>query len=263
MSYTITVKGNIFVKEGIHYAQGWGAMGIASLDLGDNCFESIESKPIAYNVISHTIDSDLVIDKESRLTPYATYCAEGGLAVASGKLCPFVDVSCTPGYYPAIRYYHQNMGEIRQSLCDEVGARVEDAFLRGLYISVFSIFELFLCDYLLCGIFNVEGCYERALVTFNIENAIDPDMTEKRIMEIVNSKVFHRFDKISILFESILNRALPISNEEFKVELGKRNDLVHRFVFTKEDHMNIVSVTREEVEELINKFNKIVDRLGG
>lgn len=262
MSYTITVKGRIIVKEGLHYAQGWGAKGIASLDNGDNCFESIESKPIAYDVISHSIDSDLIIDKESRLTPYATYCAEGGLAVASGKLCPNVDVSCTPGYYPAIRYYHQNIGEIRRSLCTEVPVRVEDAFLRGLYISVFSVFELFLCDYLLCGIFNVEGCYERAVVRFNKGKADDPDRTERKIMKSVNKEVFHRFDDVKDIFEEVLNKVLPISNEEFKIELDKRNDLVHRFVFAKENHMNIVSVTREEVEVLICKFNSIVERLG-
>lgn len=262
MSYTITVKGSIIVKEGIHYAQGWGAMGIASLGTGDDCFESIESKPIAYNVISHTIDSDLVIDKESRLTPYATYCAEGGLAVASGMLCPNVDVSCTPGYYPAIRYYHQNMGEIRRSLCAEVGVRVEDAFLRGLYISVFSVFELFLCDYLLCGIFNVEGCFERALVELKVEKEVGPELLEKRLMEKVNSQVFHRFKDVKVLFKKILKKHLTISKKELQKELDKRNDLVHRYVFTKENHMNIISVSREEVENLINKFNRIVDSLG-
>lgn len=261
-SYTITVKGNIKVKDGYHYAQGWAAGGIASLATDDDpCYEQIESKSFAYNDISHCIDGDLILDHNIRLTPYAIYSAEGGVAACSGPFGMMGDVNACSGFYPAVHYYNVNMGDIKRLLEVKVDERVGDVLYRGMYIQAFSVLELFLCDYLLCGIFNIDGCFEKAIKRFNLNRMSNQDKIETKIIEKLNEQVYHRFKAINELYEEILDKKLPDTGQLSKM-CKLRHDLVHRYVFTKKNHMNIISVTKRDICKLITECDKFVSRLG-
>ena len=261
-SYTITVKGHIKVKAGYHYAQGWSAHGIASLATDDDpCYEQFESKPFAYNDISHCIEGDLILDRNVRLTPYANYSAEGGVAVCPGPLGMMGDVNACSGFYPAVHYYNVNMGDIKRLLEVKTDEKVVDALYRGMYIQAFSVLELFLCDYLLCGIFNDDCCYENAIKNYKLNSISNQDEIETTIIKRVNEEVFHRFNHVMGLYERILNKKLPDTGLLSKMcEL--RHDLVHRYVFTKNNHMNIISVTKRDISKLITECDKFVARLG-
>jgi len=261
-SYNIIVKGNIKVKDGYHYAQGWAACGIASLATNDDpCYEQIESKPFSYNDISHCIEGDLILDRNSRLTPYASYCAEGGVAVYSRRLGLLGGVSACSGYYPAVYYYNVNMGDIKKLLEVQIDANFEDVLYRGMYIQAFSVLELFLCDYLLCGIFNIDGCYEKAIEKLHLGRMSNQERIQTSIIERLNEQVYHRFNYVKELYESILDKELPDTGQLSKM-CKLRHDLVHRYVFTRKNHMNIISVTKRDICKLITECDKLVARLG-
>lgn len=261
-SYTITVKGHIKVKDGYHYAQGWAAGGIASLATDDDpCYEHIESKAFVYNDISHCIEGDLILDRNVRLTPYACYSAEGGVAVCSGPFGMMGDVNACSGFYPAVHYYRVNMGDIKRLLEVKTDERVVDVLYRGMYIQAFSVLELFLCDYLLCGIFNIDGCYEKAIKHYKLDSIINQEEIETRIIEKVNKQVYHRFNDVRDLYEGILDKKLPDTGQLSRMR-NVRHDLVHRYVFTTKNHMDIISVTKSDLCKLIAECDKFVSRLG-
>ena len=82
--FVIRVKGNIKIKEGIHYTQGCGAFGIGSLE---QCSEMdmligtghlVKSDQFVFNENEQSVDSDLIVDRNTRLIPYAYYVADKG-----------------------------------------------------------------------------------------------------------------------------------------------------------------------------------------
>ena len=261
-SYIIKVKGNIQAKDGFHYAQGWAARAIASLARVDGpCYEHIESKPFVYNDISHCVDGDLILDHNSRLTPYAYYSAEGGVGVCSGPFGMMGDINACSGFYPAVHYYNVNMGDIKRLLEVKTDETVVDVLYRGMYIQEFSVLELFLCDYLLCGIFNIDGCYEKAIEKLHLSRMSNQERIQTRIIEKLNEQVYHRFNDVRDLYESILDKILPDTGQLSKMR-ELRHNLVHRYVFTRKNHMNIISVTKRDLCKLITECDKFVARLG-
>ena len=53
--------------------------------------------------------------------------------------------------------------EIRNGLNILVEEKIRDLYLNGIYIEAFSVLELFLCDFLMCGVFFKETYYQNAL----------------------------------------------------------------------------------------------------
>ena len=262
-NFVIKVKGKIIIKEGIHFIQGCGACGISSLEqysemnmlIGTG--HLVESASFDFNEEDQTVDSDLIVDRNIRLVPYACYVAEKGLVDYSGLLDHSFQVC--PGYYPAIHCYRNNIDEIKRLLTLEINTDAEEAFCRGLFLQGFSILELFLSDYLLCGIFNVDGCYERAIRYFTLcqhKHIKENDMMS--LCDAVNETVFHRFEMVNFMYGYILEKDFPEVGG-LKTFLNDRNDFAHRYVFSKKNHMQPQLINRQKVNRLIKACDAFVN----
>ena len=261
--FVIRVKGNIKIKEGIHYTQGCGAFGIGSLE---QCSEMdmligtghlVKSVQFVFNENEQSVDSDLIVDRNTRLIPYAYYVADKGFMDHSGLLQHSYQ-EC-PGYYPAIHCYRNNIDEMKRLLTLDINTDAEEAFCRGLFLQVFSILELFLSDYMLCGIFNVDGCFERALRYFNLcQHKHIKENDKMSLCNAVNEIVFHRFELVDFMYGYILEKNFPEVGE-LQSFLKDRNNFAHRYVFSKKNHMQPQSINRQKVNRLIKACDAFVD----
>ncbi len=251
--YLITVSGNILAKEGKNYAQNW----VARTCWNPNAHFSRG----VYDEHRHSIAGELIFDKSMRAAPYAIYVANGAVGIAADAV-EGTDLSCAPGYYPAFAYFNEYIKEIRDVLQDPVSERVSVPFYNGLYCSAFSVLELFLCDFLLCGVFGKDVCFRRALETLGISDNTDQFDIEKRTKDIIYHKVFHRFSEIKKLYKSILGFPFPDSTE-LEVFLHKRHNIVHRFALSSIDRMRVCNASYVDVMALIETICKFVDGLKG
>lgn len=206
--YVIRVKGRIISLGGNHYAQGYAVYGIATLDgtIGD-------VREYTYNKSTHSIVGDLILDGTKRVPPYAIMSAEGGIADLGSTIELVVDgvthsmkidrgITYLPGYSAALMCYKENMKQIKSSLSIKVYSRAESAYVRGLYVDAFSVIELFLGDFLLCGIFTDDSCYDRSLSSalFEINDTSSPLEIETAVLSKIEKTVFHDFDKVKDVF---------------------------------------------------------------
>ena len=153
--YFIEVSGSIIAKEGKNYTQNW----VAS-SCHDDQAQYLSGE---YNENQHAIRGDLILDKKTRAVPYATYYAKGSVGIAEDAF-PGTDLAFSSGFYPAFAYFKEYIAEIRTALEIHVHDEARILYYNGLYLSAFSVLELFLCDFLLCGVFFKEEYYEKALV---------------------------------------------------------------------------------------------------
>lgn len=256
--YVIKVEGRIVNYKGDHYAQGWAAGGIATLD---DTITKIQD--YSYKRITHSVEGDLILDGSKRIPPYAIMSAAGGICDLRREIEFGIGLEgglvYLPGFDGAFAYYHDNIDEVKALLNINVGDNVETSFIRGLYVDVFSIIELFLGDYLLCGIFTNDEYYENCLKSdfFKFgKNATDQEI-ESGILDKIEKIVFHDFDKVRRLFKEILNSTLPDSKELEKL-LHKRHNIVHRFSYSNIDRIRLCIPTREDVRNLIDACDKFV-----
>ena len=261
--FIIRVKGSIIIKDGSHYAQGCGACGIGSLeqysemDLLIGTGHSVKSASFVFNENEQSVDSDLIVDSNTRIVPYACYVAEKGVVDHTGLLEDSFQLC--PGYYPAIHCYRNNIDEIKRLLTLEINTDAEEAFYRGLFLQVYSILELFLSDYLLCGIFNVEGCYERAIRYFTL--CLHKHIKESDKMSLckaVNETVFHRFEIVNFMYGYILEKDFPEVGG-LQSFLKDRNNFAHRYVFSQKNHMQPQPINRQKVDRLIKACDVFVN----
>ena len=172
--YIIQVSGSVVAKEGKHYTQNWVA---------GACSEgNIEQTPFIYSEKKHSIIGDVFFDKKRRAVPYAHYVAKG--AVIQESECPDVDLFCSPGFLPAFAYFSEYIEEIRNGLDIQVEEKIRDLYLNGLYIEAFSVPELFLCDFLMCGVFFKEIYYQNALHVLGVGENSDQYTVEEKVKNV-------------------------------------------------------------------------------
>lgn len=257
--YVVTVKGRIITNSGYHCAQGWLAGGIASFS--DHFDENeFPAQDFQFDEASNTIEGDLILDDNIRLIPYATYYAQGGIADFTS--CDFPDfnvgITCLPGYYPAVAYYNRTISEISDLLSIQLESAADEAYLRGLYVSVFGAFELFLRDFLLCGIFNFDECYSRAADYYHFNGSYDK--LEEDICNDINLYTFHNFKQVKKLFQLFLDMDIP-ENGQLSGMLDARHNIVHRYAYSKKDGMQKINLSRDDVRKLILECNKFKEGL--
>ena len=259
--YTINVSGSIVSYGGNHYAQGYAAGGIASLD---GTYADI--KDYSFEQANHGVRGDLILNGTKRIPPYATMCDEGGIAELdlSDTFGLRMDGGITylPGYDAAIRYYYDNMTQIKALLYAKIDNSLEPAFLRGLYVDAFSVIELFLGDFLLCGIFTEDKCYDRLLTSkiFNIPEGSSSLEIEKIIFDTIEKTVFHRFKDIKVVYKEILDIDFP-ETIELEQLLYRRHNIVHRFSYSNLDRIRLCIPKREDVDKLIKECDSFVSQL--
>lgn len=247
--YIIEVSGNIIIKEGKHYAQDWVAL---------SAFSASEHKMMEseYNESLHSFTGDLFLDNHKRAVPYAHYLSKGDTEVKG--ISSNVDLLCAPGFFPAFAYFEEYIEEIRSGFVLITDRKVKGLYYNGLYVSVFSILELFLCDFLMCGMFSNEAYYNKALAVLKISDSDDQVLVEKKIKNIVFNKVFHRFDDINCIFFSVFGFNLP-SYDDLKEKLHRRDNIVHRYALSKIDRMSVCDASPDDVIDLIKEVVRFVN----
>lgn len=250
--YLIEVSGSIIAKERKNYTQSWVA-GACRDEV------TIRSLPGFYDEDRHAITGDLVLNKHKRAVPYAMYVAKGSVGVDE-EACPGTDLVCSPGFYPAFAYFHEYISEIREVLETPISDKIRDLFYNGLYLGAFSVLELFLCDFLLCGVFFKEDYYEKAMVELQVPIFADQFEVEKAIRNEVYHLVFHRFDDIMTLFSKVFDFGFPVY-QELKKQIYRRHNIVHRFAISNQDRMTVCDASREDVVKLIDTIVCFVEDL--
>ncbi len=243
--YIIEVKGSIVSEEGNQYAQGWVAGSVADANKESWAKEH-------YDEITHSFDSDLRLNKKMRAVPYAVYVANGSVGLKEASEAS--DLTCIPGYAPAFLYLDEYLKEIDSYLDIAFSSIVEDVFYNGLYVSTFGILELFLCDFLLCGIFSNGENYSRACALYCADkNAASAIEMENTIRNAISKKVFHQFDSIGHLYSEILGIDFP-NTERLKRLIHKRHNVVHRYAISNIDRMSVCDASKADVRQQIEEI---------
>lgn len=248
--YRIEITGNAHAKEGKHYAQNWAAGSVSD-------GEAVQMDRLGYDSKKHSITGNVVFDKHLRAVPYACYVANGSVDI-DRTMDPNADFSCCSGFDPAFSYFNEYIADLRSSLDVPIDERVAELYYNGLYISAFGILELFLCDFLLCGVFWKEGYYLNALTKLGVKLRPDQFLVEEKIKNAIYNKVFHRFDEIQDIFDFVFGFGFPDWTELDK-RIDRRHNIIHRFALSKENRMVVDYATREDVEDLIQTIEKFVE----
>ena len=242
--YIIEVKGSIVSEEGNQYAQGWAAGSVADANKASWVKEH-------YNEVTHSFDSDLRLNKKMRAVPYAFYAANGSVGIEGAS--ETAELTCVPGYAPALLYLDEYLKEIESYLEIAVSSIVEDVFYNGLYVSTFGILELFLCDFMLCGIFSNGESYSRACALYCADKNASAIEMENTIRESISKKVFHQFDSIGHLYSDILGISFP-NIVRLKRLIHKRHNVVHRYAISNIDRMSVCDANKADVRQLIEEI---------
>lgn len=278
----IRVHGDIVCQECKHYAQGMSAGGIAT------CDDMYHGNTTNYHFDSctHEVYGNLILDKSFRSVPYARYIVDGGICgnnISVGGLCDlsFTDFnssslrttscfSCMSGYEPAFLYYKDNIDEIVEKVGYPIPDEIANAFYYGLFTGTFSVFELFLSDFILCGIFSDSNCFDRAVSYINKclnktgnrnEIQLDDASIGIKIRDHFTTKVvYHKLDMVKSIFGEILKIGFP-NYKNIKDLLHPRNNIVHRYGLANIDRMQVYTANKNDVNELINECNQFVSKL--
>ena len=250
--YIIEVKGDVVAKEGCHYAQDWVAM-----TASEYC-DQMGAYEYTYDKDSHSVTGDLYLTLKRRAAPYAVYCAAKNVAVSADNR--YADVAAAPGFLPAFSYFKEYMAQIKHHLDIQVPDEIRASYYNGLYVSVFSILELFLNDFLLCGIFSNEVFYNNAICKIGLSESVDQFEIENKIRETITKIVFHQFDKVRKVYKSILGLELP-NSKELENKIHRRNNIVHRYALTNIDRMQVCDASYDDIMSLIDIAVQFVEQL--
>ena len=212
-----------------------------------------------YDENQHEVFGNLVLDKQKRAVPYAMYFSHGDVGIAD-EAKSGTDLCCSPGFFPAFAYFREYITEIEDSLKVHVCDEIKELYYNGLYISAFSVLELFLCDFLLCGVFTNDRCYAKALIILKIKDEADQYKIEKGIKDTVYKKVFHRFGEVEKIFKAIFDFDFP-NYDELKKYIHKRHNIVHRYALSNQDRMTVCNASYEDVANLIKTIEGFVDEM--
>lgn len=129
-----------------------------------------------------------------------------------------------------------------------------------------------LSDLILCLIYRYDNVLEKALVYYREKK----DKKDKHVtdVECKNVKdieykvhnyffqgiVYHRFDLVEELYDSVLGITIP-NTYKLRELIHKRNNIVHRNSLSNRDRMTVTKVSLDDVNNLINVVEKFVNEL--
>lgn len=252
--YSIEVKGEIFSTGGVQYAQCWACKSKSHYNTNNECYS------YSYDKDTHTVKSDLILTEKRRAVPYASYFTEKGIAVNLDSADKFY--FCR-GCGAALGYYRDNIRNISSQLKCDIPKEIEQTFFHGLFTDIFSTLELFLSDFILCMIYTNETVYDKAVLYYKTSKQTQNEVSEieKKVHNFFfNGIVYHKFDKVKDIYTQLLDIEFP-DTEGLRNFLHKRNNIVHRFSFSNIDRMEIITITKKTIEDLIKEMNLFVNKL--
>ena len=81
---------------------------------------------------------------------------------------------------------------------------------------------------------------------------------EKKIKDVIFHKVFHRFDDIKKIYNSIFGFGFP-DFKNLNEKIHKRHNIVHRFALSNLDRMTVCNASYDDVESLIMTIVRFVE----
>lgn len=245
--FLISVTGEIIAKDKNHYAQNWACRSFGNSTV-DHSYQ--------YDPNNHTVQSNLILNKNVRAVPYAVYVTEKGIQAQ-----PPGELFAAPGSMAAELCYKDNITEIESLLKIEIPSEIEIYFYNGLLTGIFSVLELFLSDVLLCMIFRNHEVYERALDHLKKKGELDSENHDLAIQRYFTKDiVYHKFDQIKSVFNNILQIQLP-DTKHLRYYLHKRNNIAHRYAFSNIDRMTMTEIGLDTLKEFILYCNEFVEKL--
>lgn len=235
--YIVYVKGDVIVTDNtVQCAQDWACYGFTTPNSVDNY---IPQEP-------NEISANLYLSEDRACIPYALYVSEKG--ISGGGITLF------SGYGAAIVYAKTELERIKEALNTNIPLCLQKSFYKGLYIECFSCIEQFLCDFLLCGIYNISGCYQRAE---EFRNGKTSENRKQDLHTFYFSFVYHQFDKTAKMYKKVLGIELP-DMSFFKSQIIIRNDIVHRTSLNKLDRMTFRYISKCNIEEMIVQIENLL-----
>lgn len=254
--FIIQVNGTINITSGKHFAIEWCGNSLNGHIINEDVqqytiYDSIGN--IDGNSYTHVIEGDLILNEDYKAVPYAIYYSLKDIS------CDFksnADIVATGyGVVGAYEYFKDKILELEKRICRN------DAFInKALFVEVFSIFELFLSDFLLSCIYSYPDCYDNAIAFFKNEYKIGDriiieNSVHKYFFRTIN---YHRFNNLNKIMRNILNIDLPKFKETY---LYKRNNIVHRASLSGEDRMRVTIITEELLRQFIVDVKKFANEL--
>lgn len=254
--YIKHIEGNIIASKKFHYAQNW----------------------ICYGSSEFNKREDLILNDTHRAIPYATYVAKGDIALYNLTGIPLdelesiineSDLVASFKHQAAVEYFKENIEKIKKQVeeAENIPENLEQSLYRGLFTDVFSVFELFLSDVILCMIYNCDDkYYEKAIKFFKQEKDIGESEPVKNLEAKVHKYfydgiVYHRFEKVKSIFNEIFDIDVPDYKDKIKKFLHKRNNIVHRYSYSNQDRTLLTTLTKQDISDWIQVVEEFVGEL--
>lgn len=99
-----------------------------------------------------------------------------------------------------------------------------------------------------------------AIRKYNLSESDDQFEIENRIREEIMRIVFHQFEKVRKIYESILGFKLP-NTKELNNMIHRRNNIVHRYAITNIDRMRVCDASYDDITHLLNIVVQFVGQI--
>lgn len=245
-SYCVYVTGSIIAKEGYHTCNGLSAGSITpdieEFKMGHHPDKEFLSKRI--------VEGDLILDDTTTLMPFALYIAEGGIKGTKGSLS-------LKGAYSA---WDTRQKRIMETF-DKYKNDNNPIIMNGIYISLFSSFELSLSDITIQAIIeNDKGDEVTRFLNQSKSTTITSEDPWAFVETIQNKFIFHAFDKVAALYRNVLKVKIPSTSKLLKC-FHKRNNIVHRSAFSNYDRMTLRNASADDIQYLADATTEFIDQL--
>lgn len=227
-------------------------------------------------------EGNLILSDTKRAIPYATYVAKRDIIVYSSgdslfsssknrdNLC---DIVCfDKAYKPAFEYFKENIEIIKKQVIDSenIPKNLEQTLYRGLFTDIFSVFELFLSDVILCLIYNCDDKYYKNAVDYFIDKSKKSNKSIPESIKEIETEVhklfytgivYHRFDQIKSIFKKLFDLKIPKAKKEIEDFLEIRNNIVHRYSYSNLDRENLITLSKQDILDWISVVETFVVEL--
>lgn len=249
-SYCILVKGNIIIKEGFHSCRGLACGDITP----DNVVFSSEHHPDEQFLSKRVINGDLILDNKTTLIPYACYVAEGGISSISDETNGYYDPLDASSAWGARQKQIMETFEEHKNDCNPI-------IMNGIFISLFSSFELSLSDITIQAIIeNDKGDVVTQYLNQRKSTSISSEDPWAFVDKLQNKFHFLAFDAFAKLYKTVFNIKIP-STYRLKQLIHKRNNIVHRAALSSFDRMTSTSATTNDIQNLADATTEFIKQL--
>lgn len=259
--YIIKVNGEIKIISGTHYCQDLSCKSFGGETNNGSYIFNPESHYIKGTDTWITVEGDLILTDKMKAIPYALYYTEKGIVVYNNA-----DSYIGGGYNTSFCYYNDSINYIHSILDKTIDSNaLSEIVYRSLFIDLWSILELLLCDLLLCMMYIYDDVHDLAR-KYYIRKITHGNKTEiknlaKAEREYFFDKiVYHRFGEVGRMYKNILGVDMP-NIADVASYIHTRHNIVHRHSLSNIDRMQVSTISRDDVNKFLNDIENFVKEL--